>query len=311
MKKIIGGLRFPEGPRWHNGEFWFSDMHGNSIMKASFGGDPVDDPTGDPLTQEPQEPELTQVVPFAEDFPSGLGWLQNGDLLIVAMESRKLYKYDGEQLSPYADLSDMPEGDINDMVVSENGNAYIGNMGYSIQAHNHLSRRSAELYRVSAEGEVSIAAENMEAPNGPALTPDEKTLIVAESAASRLTAFDVDSQTGELSNRRVFAQLEPAAAADGSPLRAAPPDGICLDAEGAAWVAEPLGRRVIRVKEGGEVTHTYDFEETIPFACVQGGQDRKTLLICTAADYKRDVLMQDFTGAIYAEKTEIPGAGKP
>ncbi len=299
MKKIIKGLRFPEGPRWHNGEFWFSDMHGHSIMKASF--------SGDPLTQEP---ELTQIVPFTEDFPSGLGWLQNGDLLIVAMETRKLYKYDGKQLSLYADLSDMPEGDINDMVVSENGNAYVGNMGYGIQAHDHLSRRSAELFRVSAEGEVSIAAENMEAPNGPVLTPDENTLIVAESAASRLTAFDVDSQTGELSSRRVFAQLEPAAA-DGSPLRAAPPDGICLDAEGAVWAAEPLGRRVIRVKEGGEITNTYDFQDTIPFACVLGGQDRKTFLVCTAADYKRDVLMQDFTGAIYAEKVEVPGAGKP
>ena len=294
MEEIITGLRFGEGPRWHQGSFWFSDMHGQKVFKVD-----LENPS-----------QMETVLALSDDFPSGLGWLPNGDLLIVAMETRRLLKYDGSRLETFADLSRMAETDINDMIVASNGNAYIGNMGYKIQVHGS-PRRSAETFLVTPDGKVSIAAEGLEAPNGHILTPNEDTLIVAESAASRLTAFDVDADTGALSNRRVFAELEPGLGDDGATLSAAPPDGICLDTEGAVWVAEPLGRRVLRVKEGGEIMESHHFADTIPFACVLGGTDRKTLLICTAKDFIRENLMKEYTGAIYAMSIKCPGVGKP
>ena len=290
METIVRGLRFAEGPRWKDGALWFSDMHDNAVKKTTF---------------EP-EPKTETVVRIEGDFPSGLGWLPTGELLVVAMESRCLLAYDGSQLRQHADLSEMGEGDLNDMVVSESGNAYVGNMGYKVHTEGGMQdRRSAETFLVSASGQISAAGEPLQAPNGHILTPDEKTLIVAESAGSRLSAFDVNPADGTLSNLRIFAQLPPA---EGQQISA--PDGICLDAEGAVWVAEVLGRRVIRVAEGGEVLEEH-LVDKIPVACVLGGENRQTLFVCAADDYRREYLMQDFTGVIYAIEALIPGAGKP
>ena len=135
------------------------------------------------------------------------------------------------------------------------------------------------------------AADDLESPNGHILTDDGRTLIVAESGGGRLTAFTV-REDGTLTDRRTYAELTPAR----DDVMFAPPDGICLDAEGAVWVADPLGARVFRVREGGEVTDTIDFTDCIPVACVLGGADRRTLLMCVAADWKRDALEGTRTG---------------
>jgi sugar lactone lactonase YvrE len=287
LRVMLDGLWFTEGPRWHDGALWFSDMHGHRVMRTELDG------------------TATTVVEVPHDEPSGLGWLPDGRLLVVAMETQKLLRLELDgTLVEHGDLTGLARGSINDMIVAADGTAYIGDMGQRI--HEGGERRTGQTIRVTPDGDVSCAADDLESPNGHILTDDGRTLIVAESAAARLTAFDVQSD-GSLVNRRVYAELHPAKEG----VVFAPPDGICLDAEGAVWVADPIGARVFRVRQGGEVTDTVDFDAEIPVACVLGGQDRRTLLMCVAADWKRDVVKQAPTGRIVAIDVEVPGAGRP
>lgn len=298
----LDGFYFTEGPRWHEGALWFSDMHGHRVMRALFDGN---DLTG----------EVEAVATMDFDDPSGLGWLPDGRLLVVAMSTKKLYRLETDDavsdgaagnLVEHADLSHLVDGDINDMIVAEDGTAYVGHMGYEI--HGDISeRKSAETIRVTPDGNASIGADQLEAPNGHILTADESTLIVAESAASRLTAFDVNPEDGTLSGRRTYAQLTPATEG----LSIATPDGICLDEEGAVWVADPRGRRILRVLEGGEITDSHIFEDEMPLACVLAGEDRRTLCICVAVDWRREIVLQKPTARIDTVRVEVPGAGKP
>jgi sugar lactone lactonase YvrE len=287
LRTVLDGLFFGEGPRWHEGALWFSDMHAHRVVRTDLGG------------------QASTVVEITHDEPSGLGWLADGRLLVVAMETQKLLRVepDGE-VAEHADLTGLARGSINDMIVRADGTAYIGDMGMRI--HEGGERRPGQTIRVTPSGQVSCAADDLASPNGHILTEDGGTLIVAESAGSRLTAFDVGAD-GTLTNRRTYAELHPEK--DG--VTVAPPDGICLDAEGAVWVADPIGARVFRVREGGEVTDSIAFDGVIPVACVLGGADRRTLLMCVAADWKRDVVRQARTGRIEAVDVEVPGVGRP
>jgi sugar lactone lactonase YvrE len=280
-------LWFGEGPRWHDDALWFSDMHGHRVVRTTAGGD------------------AATVAEITHDEPSGLGWLPDGRLLVVAMETQRLLRveHDG-QVVEHADLSGLARGSINDMIVAADGTAYIGDMGQRI--HEGGPRVAGQTLRVSPDGRVACAADDLQSPNGHILTDDERTLIVAESAASRLTAF-TRADDGSLHDRRVFAELR--AEKPGVPV--APPDGICLDAEGAVWVADPIGARVFRVREGGEVTDSFGFDDAIPVACVLGGPGRRTLFMCVAADWKRDVVRQAPTGRIVAADVDVAGAGRP
>jgi sugar lactone lactonase YvrE len=287
---ILDGLTFGEGPRWHDGELWFSDMHAHRVMRTTVDGD------------------ATTVVEITHDEPSGLGWLPDGRLLVVAMETQKLLRVESDgAVVEHADLSPLARGTINDMIVAADGTAYIGDMGMRIHEEGAATRRDpGQTFRVTPDGKVSSAADDLLAPNGHILTDDGRTLIVAESAGMCLTAFDVEPD-GTLTNRRLFAELEP----EKEGVLGAPPDGICLDAEGAVWVADPLGARVFRVREGGEVTDSVGFDGVIPVACVLGGTDRRTLLMCVAADWRRDVVKKSRTGRIDACEVDVPGAGSP
>ncbi len=205
----------------------------------------------------------------------------------------------------HADLSSAARGSLNDMIVAADGTAYVGDMGVRIHELG-AERRAGQTFRVAPDGSWSSAADDLQSPNGHILTDDGRTLIVAESGGMRLTAFAVAAD-GTLSDRRTYAELVPEP--DGVPV--APPDGICLDAEGAVWVADPIGARVFRVREGGEVTDSIRFAGVIPVACVLGGPDRRTLLMCVAADWKRDVVTQVRSGRIDACTVDVPGAGRP
>jgi sugar lactone lactonase YvrE len=287
VRTVLDGLYFGEGPRWHEGALWFSDMHAHRVVRTDLEG------------------PASTVVEITHDEPSGLGWLPDGRLLVVAMETQKLLRVepDGDVVE-HADLAPLARGSINDMIVRADGTAYIGDMGMRI--HDGGERRPGQTFRVTPAGDVSCAADDLASPNGHILTEDGGTLIVAESAGSRLTAFDVGDD-GQLGNRRTYAELHPEK--PGVPV--APPDGICLDAEGAVWVADPIGARVFRVLEGGKVTDSVGFDGVIPVACVLGGPDRRTLLMCVAADWKRDVVRQAPTGRIDAMEVEVPGVGRP
>ena len=299
---FLTGLYFSEGPRWHSDSLWFSDMHGHKVKRVPV---PVELTDANLATAETS---VTTVATMDFDEPSGLGWLPDGRLLVVAMETQKLYRQEPDgSLVEHADLSHLVAGDINDMIVTANGTAYVGHMGYRIHSGaGPAERQSAETIMVTPDGQPSIAADQLEAPNGHILTPDEQTLIVAESAGFCLTAFDVAAD-GTLSNRRSYAQLTPAA----PEVRVATPDGICLDEQGAVWVADPLGKRVMRVLEGGEVTDQYIYDQLVPVACVLAGADRRTLCVCVAGDWRREEVLKAPTGRIDAVRVDVPGAGRP
>ena len=287
MQTVLDGLWFSEGPRWHEERLWFSDMHGHQVLSTDLAGDVR------------TEAEMT------DDEPSGLGWLPDGRLLVVAMESQQLRRveHDGT-LALHADLSTIARGSLNDMIVASDGTAYIGDMGSRI--HEGGERQPGQTIAVRPDGTWFVAADGLESPNGHVLTPSEGVLLVAESAAARVTAFD-RSPDGSLSNRRVYAALRPSS--DGPPF--APPDGICLDVEGAVWVADPIGARVFRVLPGGQTTDEHRFDGLIPVACVLGGSDRRTLLVCAASDWKRDEVLKAPTGVILAIDVAISGVGRP
>lgn len=292
VRTVVDGLVFGEGPRWHDGALVFSDMHARRVVRAELRAD------GGSAT-------TSTVVEVAEDEPSGLGWLPDGRLLVVAMETQRLLRVEADgSLVEHADLSPWARGSLNDMIVAADGTAYVGDMGARIQEGG--VRVPGQTFRVAPDGDVSCAADDLRSPNGHVLTDDGRTLIVAESGGACLTAFDV-LDDGTVGRRRRFAALTPATPT----VAVAAPDGICLDAEGAVWVADPIGARVFRVREGGEVTDSIEFEDVIPVACVLGGEDRRTLLVCVAADWKRDVVLRAPSGRIDACEVAVPGAGRP
>ncbi len=274
---LVEGLRFPEGPRWHDDQLYFSDQHAGRVLALT--------PTG----------VLTEVV-AVEHRPSGLGWDPDGRLLVVSMDDRKLLRFDDGQLSEVADLSGLAPWHCNDMVVDAVGRAYIGNFGFDLDAGE--APTATGLIRVDPDGSTHLAATEIRFPNGTVITPDGATLIIGESFGGCLTAFDI-ATNGELSNRRVWAQLDSAV-----------PDGICLDDEGAIWSACPLSGRVVRVREGGEVTDVVTVDRRGAYACMLGGPDRTTLYVCTA-DASNPAETGGLRGAIEICDVTVPGAGRP
>ncbi len=287
-RTVIDGLVFGEGPRWHGGALWCSDIHGGAVHRVGPEGRDV-------------------VVLEPDDAPSGLGWLPDGSLLVVAMESQRLLRLDAAgNLSTHADLSPWARGSLNDMVVAEDGTAYVGDMGSRIFADDPDRSVPGQIFAVDAAGAVRTVADGLRAPNGMILPPGQNTLVAAESGGFRLLRFPRDD-VGDLGAPTVFADLHPA-----SPdVRVAAPDGICGDVEGAVWVADPLGARVIRVRPGGQVTDSVVIDDARPVACVLGGEDRRTLFVSAAVHYSHHEVIGRRTGRVVAVDVEVAGAGTP
>jgi sugar lactone lactonase YvrE len=237
-----------------------------------------------------------EVVCEVPERPSGLGWLPDGRMLLVSMRDRKLMRLDRDGLKTLADMSKLAPFDCNDMVVDAQGRAYIGNFGFDL--HKGETPRGTTLVMVGTDGVARVAAEELMFPNGMVITPDGKTLIVGETFGRRLTAFDIGAD-GSLTKRRVWAEL-------GQNL----PDGICLDAENAVWVASPRSSEVIRVKQGGAVVERIKVE-TDAFACMLGGADGRTLFVATAPDSDPEKCRAARAGRIETTEVEVPRAGLP
>lgn len=274
---LLDGLAFPEGPRWHDGKLWFSDMHAGVVLTVDASG-------------------KSEVVVEVPNDPSGLGWLPDGRLLVVSMTDRRLLRLDPEGLTEVADLSELASYHCNDMVVDEQGRAYVGNFGFDL--HDRSTPTKAEIILVPPDGPARLVADEMQFPNGSVITPDGATLIVGETFGTRLTAFDIEAD-GSLSGRRTWAQLE-----------GIMPDGICLDAEGAIWVASPVGHAIFRVAEGGEILTRIPLE-TQSFACMLGGPDGRTLHICTAESPVPEECVAKRTGRIEIVEVDVPHSGRP
>jgi sugar lactone lactonase YvrE len=291
IRTVVDGLWFAEGPRWHDGALWCSDIHGHRVVRVEADGD-------DMVTET--------VVEVPDDEPSGLGWLPDGRLLVVGMTRRLVYRLEPDgSLEVHADLSTVARGVLNDMTVSAEGRAYVGDMGLDPNDQD-AGVHPGQLLCIQPNGSFTTVADDLGAPNGPALTEDGGTLVLAESSAFHLSAFTMGSD-GSLSARSIFAAVPPAPGGPGY----APPDGICLDAAGAAWVADPIGARVVRLLPGGELTHGVSFPGEVPVACVLGGPDRRTLYICVATEYKREAVLRQPLGRIDAVAVEVSGSGRP
>jgi sugar lactone lactonase YvrE len=280
LEPFVTRLAFPESPRWHEGALWFSDFYDQRVCRVTAEGH-------------------AQTVAEVPGQPSGLGWLPDGRLLVVSMNDRRLLRLDGGLLVEVADLSALAPAACNDMLVDSRGRAYIGHFGFDLQHRAPFAPASVIL--VTPDGRVRSVAEDMHFPNGTVLTPDGRTLIVGESYGQRLTAFDV-MEDGSLERRRVWAQLEG---------KGVGPDGICLDAEGAVWLASPVSREVLRVREGGEVTHRIPTANQA-VACMLGGEDRKTLFVLTGRVLVTpEQSRAQRSGMIHVVRVEIPGVGLP
>jgi sugar lactone lactonase YvrE len=233
-----------------------------------------------------------EIIVKIRGSPSGLGWDPQGRLLIVSMLDRRLLRLDPDGLKEVADLKNLASNNCNDMVVDKHGNAYIGNFGFDFIANAPF--KPAEIVLVTPDGQARIVADNLAFPNGSIITPDGSILIVGETYGSCLTAFNIEKD-GSLTNRRVWARLKGGAV----------PDGICLDSEGAIWIASPTTSEVLRVLEGGEISDRIKIQdENSAYACMLGGPSRKTLFICTSNDSRTN-------GRIEVIEVEFPGAGLP
>jgi sugar lactone lactonase YvrE len=281
---FIDGLRFGEAPRWHEGRLWYSDFYERAVSSVDQQGN------------RRREVEV-------EDQPSGLGWLPDGRLLVVSMIDRRVLRreHDGS-LVPHGGLLPWATFHANDMVVSADGRAYVGNFGFDLDAWMEGGARESppttSLVVVDPDGAAREAAGDMAFPNGSVLFPDGRTLVVAESLAGRLSAFDV-AEDGSLSGRRVWAPLERCA-----------PDGICLDAEGCIWVANSVRNECIRVARDGEVRRRV--ETPMPcYACMLGGHDRRTLYCLVAPTSVANQVRERTDGRIVQSRVDVPGAGLP
>jgi sugar lactone lactonase YvrE len=279
-KVLLSGLGIPESPRWHEGRLWFSNWIDRQVVAVGLDGKPEVMLTRDP-----------------DSHPMGysIDWLPDGRLLVTGDKLRRQ--------EPDGSMVTHAEQPANEIVVDGRGHIYLNGADFNFVAGE--APRPGYIKLITPDGELRQVAGDIQFPNGMVITPDDRTLIISESFAGRLTAFDIGAD-GSLSGRRVFA--------DGLG-----PDGICLDAEGAVWVST-AGFSVARIAEGGEVVQRVELAENrAPFALMLGGPDRRTLFICTAEWHKADGHVANLerlatgprTGEILTLPVEVPGTGRP
>jgi len=282
---FLSGLFFGECPRWHEGRLWYSDFFDHAVFSVS-----------------PQGERRTEVA--FEGEPAGLGWLPDGRLLINSRLDRRIVRREPDgSLVRHGDLTPWATWHANDMVVASNGQAYAGNFGFDLDGiYDGTVDASvvgpASLVRVDPDGSSSEAAADIAFPNGTVITEDGRTLIIAESAAAKLTAFD-RAEDGTLGNRREWAALGSVA-----------PDGICLCEDGTIWVSNAYAPECVRVAQGGEVLQRVVTSMNC-YACMLGDDDRRTLYMITAPVSHASVARAERKGAIEKVRTDVPGAGLP
>ena len=287
---FIEGIHFGESPRWHEGRLWFADFYQSAVLSAGESGDV----------------RVELVVPGE---PGGFGWMPDGRLLASTRKPRTVVRLEPDgRLVEHGDLKPTATFYGNDLVVDSAGRAYVGNFGFDLDAfveeHGELAlveppgAPRTQLVRIDPDGSAHVATDDLYFPNGTVITPDGRTLIVAETLAGQLTAFDIDEE-GNLSGRRTWAELSWAA-----------PDGICLDAEGRIWAANAITAECQLVAEGGEVVDRITTTQNC-YACMLGGADRRTLYLMTAPTSTEAVVSATRSARIEQIRVGVPGAGLP
>jgi sugar lactone lactonase YvrE len=295
LQTLLEGGAFFEGPRWHDGRWWVSDFYRHLVLTVDADG-------------------RAEEVMTVDGQPSGLGWMPDGSLLVVSMRDHRVLRRsaDGE-VSVHAEVGELCGGHLNDMVVDSRGRAYAGNFGFDLMAGGDPA--PAALIRVDPDGTSSVAAADLLFPNGSVITPDGSTLIVGETAGARYTAFTIE-EDGSLSDRRVWAQVAPT-----PPITTLQetlgqlqfgPDGCGLDAEGHIWSADEVGARCVRLAPGGEIVDEIAAPEGLDvFACMLGGDDGRTLLMCAAPDFFEHARAAARDAVLLTTTVDVPHAGLP
>jgi sugar lactone lactonase YvrE len=273
-KTLMTGLGLGESPRWHDGRLWFADWVAQEVVALDLDG-------------------KAEVIANVRSLPFSIDWLPQGPMLVTSGQKLLRMEPDGS-LATHADLSELTHHGWNEIVVDGRGNTYVNNICFDFMGGAEFAPGIIAL--VTPDGSVRQVADGIAFPNGMVVTPDNSTLIVAESFAGRLSAFDIDADGG-LSNRRVWADL-----GEGG-------DGICIDAEGAVWT--PAMKACLRVREGGEVLERIELDRFC-FACMLGGADGTTLFMM-AADWKgtENIGKGPRTGKVLAAEAPAPGVGWP
>ena len=280
LQTLMTGIAFGESPRWHDNRLWFSDWVAQEIIAVDLEG----------------KSEVVVRVPFPS-IPMCIDFLPDGRLLVISTDERLLLRREADgSLVTHADLGGLTDIGFNEIVVDGRGNSYINGGGFDLMSGEKFAPGIVAL--VTPSGSARQVADGIAFPNGMIVTPDNSTLIVAESYGQKLTAFDIATD-GSLSNRRVWADL-----AGGFP------DGICLDAENAIWYADVPNKRCIRVREGGEVLQAIDLDRGC-FACALGGPTMRTLFM-VATEWRGPAHMAagPRTGRILTLETAVPGVSR-
>jgi sugar lactone lactonase YvrE len=278
LQTLMTGLAFPESPRWHDDRLWLSDWGAHEVIAVDLEG-------------------RSEVIVRVPSFPMCIDWLPEGRLLIVSASDGLLLRREPDgSLVTHADLTGLSAHPWNDIVVDGRGNTYVNNIGFDFPGGEFAPGIVAV---VTPDGSARQVAEGVAFPNGMVVTPDNSTLIVAESYGNELTAFEIAAD-GSLSNRRLWADLQGGA-----------PDGICLDAENAIWYGDVPNKRCVRVREGGEVLQTIELDRGC-FACTLGGADKRTLFLM-ANEWRGPANMADGSrrGQVLTAEAPAPGVGWP
>lgn len=289
--RLADGFAFVEGPRWHDGRLFFSDMVDGRVHSLEPGGE-------------------VATVCAVPGRPSGLGFTPAGELLVVSMLDRRLLRLQAGELVVVADLAELVPYPLNDMVVDEQGRAYVGNFG---TADGGATLRPTSIVRVDPDGAVAIVAEGLLYPNGMAITPDGRRLIVAETAGLRISAFELGPD-GALGEREEWARFSPCPATDLAGVLASSalvPDGICLDLDGALWVGHAKGSGALRLREGGETVDHVPTGDLAVYAVALGGDDGRTLYMCAAPRLGAGDPESEHRSAMLACRVDTAGAGSP
>jgi len=295
LTTLLTGGRFFEGPRWHDGQWWVSDFYRKAVFSVTTDGVP------------------TKQLDV-EEQPSGLDWLPDGSLVVVSMKDRHLVRRGpGGEVEHYADLSDVATGHLNDLVIDDQGRAYVGSFGFDLMGGEDMA--TASLVRVDPDGTVSVVADGLNFPNGTLITPDGTTLIVAETTGAAFVAFTI-ADDGSLVDRRVWGSMGQVPATtdvmEALGAGAPAPDGCTLDADGLIWFADAIGGRVARVAPGGEIVESVPMPEGLgAFACQLGGEDGRTLLICAAPDFFEHHRAHVEEAVLLTMRVDVPHAGRP
>ena len=293
FETLISGLSFTECPRWHDGRLYVSDFYTERVLAIALDG-------------------TVETIADVPGRPSGLGFLPDGRMLIASMLDRRILRREPDgSLVEHADLSSLAPWHLNDMLVDHHGRAWVGNYGFDLMGGAKIS--TTNLIGVDPDGNATVAADGLGFPNGMALTPDGSTLIVAETLMNRLSAFDIAS--GVLGKRRTWAAFGDPPTTDVTAECLGQvdvaPDGICLDAEGAVWVADAKGGRLIRVAEGGNTLEELKTEGQGVFACMLGGDNGRTLFACVAPTFSEAEASANHRAEIWRTDVVVPGAGLP